>query len=182
MRRGVRQKGDVPCALDGARQDTLMLGAHAGSATPLDAPTRRDVLLEHIGVFVVNGLDVIGAESADPAPTRPEPAVTPAPRAAVSRVAVRGSAVAGPFRGPIPRPASFRSLAAIKVVVAISQSDSLLMVYTTRVQLSPSQLGSPTGWTSSRRTSMWRSTSSESLSARSSSRIAVCSSLAWMST
>ena len=64
MVRAERNQGQMPGALDGGRKSALMLGAHTGLAPGLDLPSVRHVSAEPIGVFVVDVLDMIDAESA----------------------------------------------------------------------------------------------------------------------
>ena len=98
MVRAEWDQGQVPGALDGGRKSALMLGAHTGLAPGLDLPPVRHVPAEPIGVFVVDVLDVIDAESAYLSTA--VVARSAAPAAEPSARSSSGSAAAGPSARP----------------------------------------------------------------------------------
>src|SRR3990172_9489232 len=69
----VRQQGEVTGALDGLGQGSLVLGAAAGLAARVDAAAVGEEAAEKRGVLIVDGLHVLGAHDADPAPAASAP-------------------------------------------------------------------------------------------------------------
>ena len=60
----VGQQGDVPCALDGDGQLTLMGSAGTGGTAGQDLAALGQVTAELSGILVVDVLDLIDAEAA----------------------------------------------------------------------------------------------------------------------
>src|SRR5262245_573441 len=63
--RGVRQKRDRPCPLDGERQRALVAGAIAGDAARDELPALAQEVPERARVLVVDQHLLVGAEAAD---------------------------------------------------------------------------------------------------------------------
>jgi len=84
MFRRIRQQRDLPGAFDRPGQDALVFGTGARTASRMNASGIRDVLLQQSDVFVVDMVDLFGAELADFATT----ASTTGSPAAATRAAV----------------------------------------------------------------------------------------------
>lgn len=167
--RRVGQEREMPRTLDGARQDTLMLGASARLATRYDAPTAaRSKLAQQVDVFVIHCLDFVGAELAHTSPPRSTAGPTTAsaettPAALATTFLLLGRVA--PIR--IPRIAGI--IICHEQCLPHQAQRGLLMI----------SVRAAAQATSSRRTTRWRMTSSVSLSRRSSSSRPARSILAW---
>lgn len=64
----VRQEREVPRALDGGGEGSLVLGTGTGLAASFDAGAVRNKPAKEADVLVVDDLDVIGAHDTDAAP------------------------------------------------------------------------------------------------------------------
>ena len=62
LTRNKGQQSNMTRALDGSRQQTLVLGAGTCAAARRNGPAARDKLLQHARILVVNAGDLIDAE------------------------------------------------------------------------------------------------------------------------
>src|SRR5688500_16847359 len=79
-----RKQGEVTGPLERRREHALVSRARAGLPSRLDLATVGDVAAKTAGLFVVDVLDLVDAERADPAPSEPATTTTSTARALIS--------------------------------------------------------------------------------------------------
>ena len=103
-----RDQGDVPGALDGDAQCPLVLCTDSRAPSRFDLRAIRHEASDLVDILVIDDLDVLDAEGADPAPGNKSPtgpATGPSTRPAASRWAATrtpwGTSALGSIRRPV---------------------------------------------------------------------------------
>ena len=86
----------MPCSFDGKGQPALVPGASTGLAARSNFAALRQVVIQHLHLFVVNGIYFIGAEGANPA-MRPEATTPTTARPTITTAIIPASTAVGAF-------------------------------------------------------------------------------------